>query len=229
MTFLLILALRLIRGGISNPTDWIINHLLMMPAILVGLSLHEFGHAFVSDKLGDPTPRSQGRVTIDPRAHVDPMGLICLLFAGFGWGNPVQVNPSYYKHRRRDESLVAIAGVTMNLLIALTSTLITKAILELAPDSFLYSTAGGVVVDMLRYLISINIVLMVFNLLPVPPLDGFNLITQIFNLSQYSWYRELYSKGGLILLLIILLGGTSYILSPAVNFFYGIAIKILNM
>ena len=229
MMIILLIIMRFVRGGIGDPISWLTTHLLMLPAILVGLSLHEFGHAIVSDRLGDPTPRNQGRVTINPISHVDPMGLVCLIFAGFGWGIPVQVNPSYYKHRRRDEALVAIAGVTMNLLIALAATLILKLIISVSGSAFLFSTAGGVITDILQYMIQINIVLMVFNLLPIPPLDGFNLITQIFNLSKYSWYHTLYSKGGIILLLVVLLGGTGYILGPIVNLFYGIIIKILAL
>ena len=227
MMMILLIVMRLVRGGISDPVDWIVNHLIMMPAIIIGLSLHEFGHAIVSDKLGDPTPRNQGRVTINPIAHVDPLGLICLLFAGFGWGIPVQVNPNYYKHRRRDEALVAVAGVTMNFLIALVATLILRFVITAGSNSFLFSTLGDIITDILQFMISINIVLMVFNLLPIPPLDGFNILTQIFNLSKYSWYNEFYSKGGLILILLILFGGTSLILGPAVNFIYGFFIKIL--
>ena len=229
MMIILLIIMRFVRGGITDPISWITNHIIMLPAIIVGLSLHEFGHAIVSDKLGDPTPKSQGRVTINPLSHVDPMGLLCLIFAGFGWGVPVQINPSYFKHRRRDEALVAIAGVTMNFIIALISTLILKLILSYAGTQFLASNLGGVISDIFQYMISINVVLLVFNLLPIPPLDGFNLLTQIFNLSKYSWYHELYSKGGMILILLILLGGTRIILSPAVNLLYSFFIGILAL
>ena len=229
MMMILLIIMRMLRRGISDPITWITSHLIMLPAILVGLSFHEFGHAIVSDKLGDPTPRSQGRVTLSPLSHIDPIGLVCLLFAGFGWGIPVQINPGYYKKRRRDEALTAIAGVSMNLLIALVSALILKLFFSLSSDSFIYSSAGSVLVEMLQYMMSINIVLMVFNLLPVPPLDGFNLITQIFDLRKYSWYNVLYSNGGIILILLIIFGGTSLILSPAVNFFYSLLFKFIVM
>ena len=89
----------------------ILTKILMLPGIIIGLSFHEFAHAWVSDKLGDPTPRRQGRVTINPLAHIDWMGFLALLLVGFGWGKPVQIDPGYYKHRRRDEFLVGIAGV----------------------------------------------------------------------------------------------------------------------
>ena len=81
----------------------IITKVLMLPGIIIGLSFHEFAHAWVSDRLGDPTPRRQGRVTLNPLAHIDWMGFICLVLVGFGWGKPVSIDPRYYKHRRRDE------------------------------------------------------------------------------------------------------------------------------
>ena len=227
MMIILLVIMRIVRGGFSNPTDWIVNRLLMMPAIITGLSLHEFGHAFVADRLGDPTPRAQGRVTINPMSHIDPMGLLCLIFAGFGWGIPVQINPDYYKNRRRDEALTAVAGVTMNLCIAVVSTIITKILITVAPGAFLYSTVGEVIVEILQYMIWINLVLMVFNLIPVPPLDGFNIITQIFNLQKYPWYQRVYASGSLILLLLILFNVTGFILTPTVNFFYSICIKAI--
>ena len=221
--FILMIISRVLRGGMGDPIDWVITHLLMFPAILTGLSLHEFGHAIVSDRLGDPTPMQQGRVTINPISHIDPLGLLCLIFAGFGWGIPVQVNPSYYKNRRRDEALVAVAGVTMNFLIAFASALILRGLLQLGGDGFVSSNVGTVVVDIFQYMLSINLILMVFNLMPIPPLDGFNIITQIFNLRQYSWYDMVYSRGGIILLVVVLFGGVGLILSPIVgtlfNFF----------
>ena len=99
-------------------TDLIMTKLLMLPGIIMALSFHEFAHAWVSDKLGDPTPRRQGRVTLNPLAHIDWIGFLTLVLVGFGWGKPVQIDPSYYKNRRRDEFFVAIAGVTMNLILA---------------------------------------------------------------------------------------------------------------
>jgi len=227
MMLILLIVTRFIRNGMTDPMEWISDRLVMLPAILVGLSLHEFGHAIVSDKLGDPTPRLQGRVTISPLAHVDPMGLLCLIFAGFGWGRPVQIDPTYYKHRRRDEAMTAVAGVTMNLIIAIISTLIIKMIVQMAP-TFLDSTVGEVIIEILQYMIYINIVLMFFNLIPVPPLDGFNIITQIFDLRKYSWYYTFSSYGGIILLLIVLFGGTSYILGPLVRSLYNICISFIT-
>ena len=177
----------LLRGGYSNPMDWLMEKLMILPGILIGLSFHEFGHAWVSTKLGDPTPKLQGRVTINPLAHIDPVGMVCLLFCGFGWGIPVQINPSYYKNRRRDEILVGFAGVAMNLILAIVFSLLVR--LGYMSYQVIGAEAGSILTQILINVVAINVVLMVFNLLPVPPLDGFGIVTNLFHLEKYSWYQ----------------------------------------
>ena len=199
----------------------ILTKILMLPGIIIGLSFHEFAHAWVSDKLGDPTPRRQGRVTINPLAHIDWMGFLALLLVGFGWGKPVQIDPGYYKHRRRDEFLVGIAGVTMNLLLAIAFSIPARAMLK--------AFSGPAVSDLVYniyliifYIVSINIVLMVFNLIPCPPLDGWGIITQLFRLDRYSWWYKVYQYGTWILLGLIVFNVTDLILTPLVSKILGI-------
>lgn len=195
----------------------------MLPGIIIGLSFHEFAHAWMSDRLGDPTPRRQGRVTINPLAHIDWVGFLALLLVGFGWGKPVQIDPSYYKHRRRDEFLVGIAGVTMNLIIA---------IIFAIPARLILKTLGGAAVTDLMYnlyliifyTVTINVVLMVFNLIPCPPLDGWGIITQLFRLDRYRWWYKVYQYGTWILLALILLNVTDLILTPLVSLIVGILV-----
>ncbi len=193
--------------------DIILTKLLMLPGIIIGLSFHEFAHAWVSDRLGDPTPRRQGRVTINPLAHIDWIGFLALLLVGFGWGKPVQIDPGYYKHRRRDEFLVGIAGVTMNLILAVIFSIPARAIVK----AFSGSMASDLVYNiylMIFYIVSINIVLMIFNLIPCPPLDGWGIITQIFRLDRYSWWYKVYQYGTWILLALIVFNVTDLILTP---------------
>lgn len=205
---------------------WILNKILVLPAILIGLCFHEFAHGFVSDRLGDPTPKLQGRLTVNPKAHIDPFGFIALLIAGFGWGKPVEIDPRYYKHRRRDELLVALAGIIMNLLIAIVFAFIVKIILMISPG--IYANAvGKIIMTILQNVIIINIVLMVFNLLPVPPLDGFNVLTEIFNLRKYDWYYSYYRFGGFLLLLLVFLNITDLFLTPMVSSIYSIIVKTI--
>ena len=201
--------------------DIILNKILMLPGIIIGLSFHEFAHAWVSDKLCDPTPRGQGRVTINPLAHIDWIGFLALLLVGFGWGKPVQIDPSYYKNRRRDEFLVGIAGVTMNLLLAvifsIPARMIVKAFSGAAPSDLVYN-----VYLMIFYVVSINVVLMIFNLIPCPPLDGWGIITQIFRLDKYSWWYKVYQYGTWILLALIVFNVTDRIITPLVSTLLGI-------
>ncbi len=226
MIFILMAVNSLMRGGYSNPMDWLIQKILILPGVLIGLSFHEFGHAYVSTRLGDPTPKLQGRVTINPIAHVDPVGMVCLLLAGFGWGIPVQINPSYYKHRRRDEILVGLAGVTMNLILAIVFSLVIRVVASVAPYGS--SDAASVIYDILQNIVLINIVLMVFNLIPVPPLDGFGIVTNIFDLQKYSWYEKYYQWGYFILIFMVLIGVVDTILTPLVTLVYGLMIPLMG-
>ena len=200
--------------------DMIITKLLMLPGIIVGLSFHEFAHAWVSDRLGDPTPARQGRVTLNPLAHIDWIGFAALLLVGFGWGKPVQIDPSYYKNRRRDEFLVSIAGVTMNLLLAIILSIPARAMIK----TFSSGTSDLVynIYLIIVYAVSINIVLMIFNLIPCPPLDGWGILTQIFRLDRYSWWYKVYQYGTWILLALIVTNVTDRIITPLVNLLFNL-------
>ena len=197
--------------------NWLFTKLLTLPGIIVALSFHEFGHAWASDRLGDPTPRRQGRLSINPLAHIDWLGFAALLLCGFGWGKPVMINPAYYKKRRRDELIVAVAGITMNLILA---------ILFSFPTKWLYSaylTSGSEMLEILFYIfyytVMINLCLMIFNLIPCPPLDGWNILSQIVNLEKYSWYNTVYQYGSYILIILIISNVTDKILTPCISFF----------
>ena len=223
MILIIILAFSSFRSGaFSSPMEWLMNKLMFLPAIIIGLSLHEYAHAKVAYKLGDPTPKMQGRVTINPLAHIDPVGLAALLFVGFGWGVPVQINPSNFRHRRRDELMVALAGVTMNLIIAIVFAIIAKVLYMTAGAVFLSSGVGSILWLMIMYVIQINLVLMIFNLIPCPPLDGFSIISEIFNIKHTEFYWTLYRYGNWILIALIIFGITGMIISPCVQFFMSV-------
>lgn len=219
----ILLGVNFFEGDFTDPKAWILSMLISLPGIIIGISFHEFAHGFVSHKLGDPTPKMQGRLTLNPMAHMDPIGFIALLFCGFGWGVPVEINPTYYKHRRRDELLVALAGVVMNLLLAIIFAFVLRFLVRMG----LSGNAGDVLVQMVVQLIIINLVLMIFNLLPVPPLDGFGIITQIFDLRKYDWYYQVYDKGFFILLVLIVFNVTGMVLSPAVNGLWGLLCNLI--
>lgn len=198
----------------------ILTKILTLPGIIIALSFHEFAHAWMSNKLGDPTPARQGRLTINPMAHIDWIGFIALIFCGFGWGKPVMIDPYYYKNKRRDEFLVGVAGVTLNLILAIIFSFPAKWLYSL------YLSSGSILIEMAFYIfyytVMINLCLMIFNLIPCPPLDGWGLATQIFNLEKYDWYQSVYRYGPIILIGLILLNVTNPILTGCINFFMGI-------
>lgn len=179
----------LIRGALLN-----------VIILIVSLSLHEWGHAYMADRLGDHTPRSQGRVTLNPLVHIDPLGtlLIPLLaslgfFGGFGvigWAKPVYTNPSNFARGMTDQALVTIAGPAMNLLIALTATIGAGIAAHVLPSFE----------PLLHTFISLNVLLVVFNLLPIPPLDGSKFLMYWGGMSEEAYYR--FAQWGWIVLLL---------------------------
>lgn len=183
-------------------------------AILVALTVHEWAHAFVADRLGDPTPRSEGRLTLNPIAHLDPIGTIMFFLVQFGWGKPVPVNPRYFKKIRRDSALVAIAGPFSNLILAFVSffLLVTFApqVLHVSSSEQLMMTLGfgarfqAFASQVLANSLFINLGLMAFNLLPIAPLDG-SKIVQAFIPPRYEYPFEQYMDKGPYILIGILL------------------------
>jgi len=191
--FLIIMVVNSIQSGrFASPRDWLINTLMLLPAIVIAITFHEFMHAFSAWKLGDQTPKAQGRITLNPLAHIDPVGIIILIFVGFGWGKPVQVNPlAFKKNLRLSNLIVDLAGVATNFVIAFICV------------PLVFFVQNPTLSTIITYIVYINIVLMLFNLLPIPPLDGFGVLTEIFALRRFSWYRPLYNNGMIILLVFI--------------------------
>ena len=215
----ILLAIMLVESITSSHMsiwEWTYTKLLILPGIIIGLSFHEAAHAFASYKLGDPTPKFQGRLTLNPLKHFDPAGFIALLFIGFGWGVPVQIDPDHYKNRRAGELIVSLAGVTANFLIAAVFAFLVKG---MAASSFASGGLGAIIYEMLIYIVYINLVLMIFNLIPIPPLDGFGVITQLFNLDRYGWWYTVYNYGYYILLIAIILNIPALFITPGVSFF----------
>jgi Zn-dependent protease len=178
-------------------------------ALLVAATVHEFAHAYVADRLGDSTPRSQGRLTLNPLAHLDPLGTVLILLAGFGWAKPVQINPANFRDWRRDSILVAAAGPLAN--ITLLFVLGVPYKLGLLEPGFLGLSGVGLLEEM----VWINAMLAVFNLIPIPPLDGSKILMGLLPPAQAVSYARLQPYGVLILLLLVmtpLLG--SVILGP---------------
>jgi Zn-dependent protease len=200
--------------------------LIFLPGIIIGLTFHEFAHAKAANMLGDPTPKLQGRVTLNPLAHIDIVGFIALMIVGFGWGKPVQINGNYFKKFKRDEIIVSISGVLMNLVLAIAFAGILKIMDVTASEFFTTSSLGNYLSQMVYGVIWINIILMVFNLMPIPPLDGFNVIAELAHLREKGIYAQVYDKGPIILIILIVFNITDKIIGPVANFFMDLVLNI---
>ena len=247
-----------IQEFFDDPKGMLIFFLLAFPGRIMALSVHEFAHAWVANRCGDPTARLMGRMTLNPLKHLDPVGTILMLVAGFGWAKPVPVNPLNYRRYRRDDLRVSVAGVTMNLIMFLLSMLIMFAVLavtlarapmvsrlsaldlpsvyreyyqghpilvwaaadgnhyarisELALNLPYYSSyiapvygdVAGYLYQMLGYFAVVNLCLCIFNLLPVPPLDGYHVLNDLVLKRQlFADQRTQQITYGLLLLLLV--------------------------
>lgn len=178
----------------------VIQKLYMMPAILIAFTFHEYAHAIVADKLGDKTPKFQGRITLNPLAHIDLLGFIMIVFVGFGWAKPVETNPNAYKNYYKDDLKVSIAGPLANVLVAFIFSFITVIIYKFVP----FNEIVIIIFTMVKYVVSINCMFFLFNLIPIPGLDGFHILRDLFPKTFYNIADSLYKYQLLILIAIII-------------------------
>ena len=164
----------------------------LIPAVLLSLSFHEFSHGYVAFKLGDPTAKQAGRLTLNPLAHIDPLGTLCMLIFRFGWAKPVPVNVMYFKDRKKGMAITAAAGPISNLLLAFLCLLLFVPVLVYAG----WTAVGSYAANFLYILVMINVGLAVFNLLPISPLDGSKILYAVlpnkiyFSIMRYERYFQ---------------------------------------
>ena len=187
----------------------------VIPAIIIALVFHEYAHARIAYAFGDPTAKSAGRMTLNPLKHLDPIGTLLLIFAGFGWAKPVPVNPFYFQGNRKGKMLlVSLGGPLMNLAEAVVGALCFALIFNFAP----YNGVSDYFLHFFLYFLQINVVLAVFNILPIPPLDGSKILFSLMPDDKYMLLMR-YERYGMILLLFIIYTGISgSYLSNAVGF-----------
>ncbi len=190
---------------------------LATPAILFGLTIHEFSHGYVAWRLGDPTARAMGRLTLNPLAHLDPIGTLALFFFRFGWAKPVPIDPRFFRNPTRDMMLSSLAGPAANLLVAAGSGLVLRGVLLAGAGEFWVRLAG--------FFVFFNLVLCFFNLIPIPPLDGSRLLFYFLPARMTAGYLQLERYGFLILVGVILLSNLAGfnliwgLIGPPIRFF----------
>lgn len=214
---------------LENLTDYI----YIVVAALFAIILHEIAHGLVSTWLGDPTPKRQGRLSLNPLKHLDPIGTLCLIFFHVGWAKPVVVNPDYYKNKKRGMALVALAGPLMNFLLAIFSIIIMAIFVKVNA----YSNVLIIIYNFLLYFSVINLGLGLFNLIPIPPLDGSRILGAFLKDDTYEQYMK-YERYGFIIIAILLAlpslrgNGTSFIselVDIIFNFIFRLVLKIFGV
>ena len=204
---------------ITNPGA-LFSLLASIPGVLIAITFHEYAHGLAAYKLGDNTAKDEGRLSLNPLAHLDPIGTLMLVFAGFGWGKPVHVDPSNYTRKismEKGEAIVSLAGPLMNIILAFIFTLIYCAIYKFAGAGFLHSTMGSVLMLMIFYTISINVGLGVFNLIPLPPLDGSKIIMPFLPYKAKEWFVNNEQIFYLVFVVLWITGIAGIIISPAIS------------
>lgn len=192
-------------------TEFLTDLILSVPGLILALTVHEFAHGWVADKMGDPTARYNGRLSLNPLDHMDLFGTICLLFFHFGWAKPVPINPRNFRNRRLGTVAVSLAGPVSNFLLALIMGFIFGAVVKFVPVGMLREF----LVEITLYAIIMNIGLMVFNLIPIPPLDGSKILME-FLPPKYKFKMYSIERYFSIILLVLVYTG---ILTPVLSFF----------
>lgn len=222
---LIMVISNIMTGGVS-----LLGLLLSLPGVLIAITFHEFAHAFAAVKLGDETPKMQGRLSLNPLSHLDPIGIIMLIFAHIGWGKPVEINPRNFKGRistSAAEAIVSAAGPIMNFILSLVFSLIFAALVKFVPA--IWTIANGIVATIILDIIIINIGLGVFNLIPLPPLDGSKVLSYFLPYNARNWFENNQQIFYIIFLIIWITGIAGTIISPAITSIYYGLMKLVSL
>jgi Zn-dependent protease len=213
-------------GLFDDPLGFLSRLILQIPALLVAVTVHEVAHAVVADHLGDATPRRLGRITLNPLPHIDPLGAIAFVLAGFGWAKPVPVNRQNLRHPIRDMAWVAVAGPLSNFLVAFVALVLVRALgrTEIGP-AFVADPLSGV----LFWTYAFNLALGIFNLIPLPPLDGGHFLPYLMPRASRSFLHQLEQVGPFLLILLLFTGVTRYVVQPVFNVVSAFYLSIVRL
>ena len=230
----IIIAIMVISGLSSylTNTSSLIGLLLTIPGVLIAITFHEFAHALAADKLGDDTPRRQGRLSINPLDHLDPVGSIMLLFAGFGWGKPVEVDSRNFNRdisMDKANAIVSVAGPLMNFVLAIVFALIYGLLGKFLSVQIASSQVLQLIMMMVRFTISINIGLGVFNLIPLPPLDGSKVIKPFLPYNAKTWFENHEEIFYIVFIVLWITGIAGNIITPLIEIVYNLIINLVGI
>jgi Zn-dependent protease len=197
---------------------------LLVPGFLVAITIHEFAHGYIAYRLGDPTAKLAGRLTLNPISHLDPFGTLALVLTKMiGWAKPVPVDPRYLRNPRKDMLWISLGGPAANMIAATVLALFLHAIiLSFTASAIRSSVVLEPLIYMLMYGVQINVGLGIFNLLPIPPLDGSGILAGLLPRDMAYQYEKLQPYGFIILLVLIFTGAVSYLILPPIRFVIGL-------
>ena len=210
--------------------EGLISFLYTLPALLFCLSVHEFAHAYTAYKLGDRTQKAMGRLTLNPFSHIDIAGFICIALFGFGWGKPVMIDDRNFKNKAAGNALTAFAGPCSNIIMAILFTIILKILLitgVILPT--INSVVGSIILNMLILTIQFNVVFAIFNLIPIPPFDGSRILYFFLPAKGREYMYKIEQYSFIIVLVILMTGVGSRLVSPIVNFVLGLLSKFIML
>lgn len=210
--------------------EGLISFLYTLPALLFCLSVHEFAHAYTAYKLGDRTQKAMGRLTLNPFSHIDIAGFICIALFGFGWGKPVMIDDRNFKNKAAGNALTAFAGPCSNIIMAILFTIILKILLVtgvILPT--INSVVGSIILNMLILTIQFNVVFAIFNLIPIPPFDGSRILYFFLPAKGREYMYKIEQYSFIIVLVILVTGIGSKLVSPIVNFVLGLLSKFIML
>lgn len=216
----IILGISIVLGLVGMTRGELLSVLLTLPGVVIAITFHEYAHAYAAYKLGDDTAKAQGRLNLNPISHIDPIGFVLLIFAHFGWGKPVQINPRNFDKKysmSAGEAIVSVAGPLMNFLLAIVFTIIYYLIYKFVP-TFIVSQAGIIVMIIIQSTILVNVGLGVFNLIPLPPLDGSKIFRNFMSYNVKMWFDKYQNVFYIIFLVLWVTGIAGTIISPIISF-----------
>ena len=201
--------------------NFILQIIILAPPILLALTVHEFAHGYVAYRLGDPTAKNLGRLTFNPLKHLDPIGTLAFFIIKIGWAKPIPVNPNYFRDPRKDMLWVALAGPAVNFVLAVISAILTKVVWFIAASIPYSPIAEAILVPLNEVLMAsvwINLVLCIFNFLPIPPLDGSKILAGILPPEAALKYASVEKYGFVIIMLLAFSGILSRMIMPVISF-----------